>query len=75
MIFNLANPITTHSSSACQEVLNAHLFSTLDQVREVSETWKTTDSEYRPHDALGRMPPAMYMRKLKLENSSYELSP
>jgi len=27
-----------------------------------------------PHDALGRMPPAMYMRKLKLENSSLELS-
>ena len=55
-------------------MLNAHLFSTLDQVREISEEWKVMYNEYRPHDALGRMPPAMYMRKLKLENSSLELS-
>ena len=42
--------------------------------RVKSETWKIKYNEYRPHDALGRMPPAMYMRKLKLENSSLELS-
>ncbi len=56
------------------EVLSAHLFSTLDQVREISEKWKNLYNEYRPHDALGCIPPAMYMRKLKLENSSLELS-
>ncbi len=55
------------------EVLNAHLFSTLDQVREVTEEWMKTYNEYRPHDALGRIPPAMYVRNLKLENSSLGL--
>ena len=53
---------------------NAHLFSTLDQVREISEQWRIKYNEYRPHDALGRIPPAVYMRNLKLENSSLELS-
>ncbi len=57
-----------------RQILTAHLFSTLDQVREISEQWKDLYNEYRPHDALGRIPPAMYMRKLKLENSSLELS-
>jgi putative transposase len=39
-----------------QEVLNAHIFSTLEQVRGVTEEWRETYKEYRPHDALGRMP-------------------
>ena len=66
--------IERFNKSYRDEVLSAHLFSTLDQVREISEKWKDLYNEYRPHDALGRMPPAMYMRKLKLENSSLELS-
>jgi len=56
------------------EVLNAHLFSTSDQIRKISEEWTMTYNEYRPHDALGRIPPAMFKRKLELENSSLELS-
>lgn len=66
--------IERFNKSYREEVLNAHLFSTLDQVREITENWIRIYNEYRPHDALGRMPPAMYMRKLMLENSSYELS-
>jgi len=66
--------IERFNKSYRDEVLNAHLFSTLEQVREVSEEWRKIYNEYRPHDALGRIPPAMYMRKLKLENSNYELS-
>jgi len=66
--------IERFNKSYRDEVLNAHLFSTLKQVREVSEEWKRLYNEYRPRDSLGRIPPAMYMRKLKLENSSYELS-
>ena len=65
--------IERFNKSYREEVLNVHLFSTLDQVREVSEEWRKTYNEYRPHDALGRIPPAMYMRNLKLENSNYEL--
>ena len=66
--------IERFNKSCRQEVLNAHLFSTLDQVREISEEWRIKYNEYRPHDALGAIPPAMYMRKPKLENSSLELS-
>ena len=65
--------IERFNKSYRDEVLNAHLFSTLVQVREVGEEWRETYNEYRPHDALGRIPPTMYMRKLKLENSSLEL--
>jgi transposase InsO family protein len=56
-------------------VLNAHLLSKLEQVREVTAEWKDTYNEYRLRDALGRIPPAMYMRKLKLDNSGLELYP
>ena len=55
-------------------VLDAHLLATLEQVREISEKWRIKYNEYRPHDALGRIPPAMYMKQLKLEDSNYELS-
>ncbi len=65
--------IERFNKSYREEVLDAHLFSTLEQVREITEKWKITYNEYRPHRSLGRMPPAMYMRKLKLENSNYEL--
>jgi len=66
--------IERFNKSYRDEVLDAHLFSSLDQVREISELWRVKYNEYRPHDALGRIPPAMYMRNLKLENSSLELS-
>ncbi|MBT8054779.1 MAG: transposase [Gammaproteobacteria bacterium] len=42
-------------------------------MREISEKRKNLYNEYRPHDALGRIPPAMSMRKLMLENSSLGL--
>jgi len=64
----------SRSDFCFDEALNAHLFSTLDQVREITKEWMKIYNEYRPHDALGRMPPAMFMRKLKLENSNYEQS-
>ncbi len=38
-----------------------------------SGQWRVKYNEYRPYDALGRIPPAMYVRNLKLENSSLEL--
>lgn len=37
---------------------------TLEQVREITEGWMKIYNEYRPHDALGRILPAMYMRNL-----------
>jgi hypothetical protein len=40
----------------------------------VIEKRGTTYNEYPLHDALERYPPAMNMRKLKLENFNYEQS-
>ena len=48
-----------------EEVLNAYLFENLDQVREITEQWLHTYNEIRPHDALGRIPPAVYRRRIE----------
>jgi len=66
--------IERFNKSYRNEVLDAHLFSTLEQVREITERWMEIYNEYRPHRSLERIPPAMYIRNLKLENSSLELS-
>jgi transposase InsO family protein len=65
--------IERFSKTYGDEVLSAHLLSILNQVREISEKWKDLYNEYQLHDALGRIPPAIYKRKLKLENSGLEL--
>ena len=57
-----------------EEVLNAHLFETLNQVREVTYRWLPTYTEVRPHDSLGRVPPVVFRRRLELENSTFGLS-
>ena len=47
----------------------------LNQVREVTYRWLETYNEIRPHDALGRIPPAVFRRRLEeLGNSGLELS-
>jgi hypothetical protein len=47
------------------------------QLRALEHAQKTGNvrktCRYFGNGALGRMPPAMYIRKLKLESSSYEL--
>ena len=50
------------------EVLNAYVFESLDQVREISAEWLQSYNEERPHDALAGLPPTMY--RAKLESSS-----
>jgi len=57
-----------------EEVLDAHLFETLNQVREVTYRWLPTYNEARPHDSLGRVPPAVFRGQWELENSSFGLS-
>jgi len=58
-----------------EEVLNAHLFDSLSQVREVPYRWLQTYNDTRPHDALGRVPPAVFRRRLEeAGNSTFEWS-
>ena len=57
------------------EVLNAYLFRSLEQVREITEDWLRIYNEERPHRSLGRIPPSQCRRQLEnRQNSSYELS-
>jgi putative transposase len=57
-----------------EEVLDAYLFATLDEVREITEEWLEIYNERRPHDALGRVPPSVFRRTVEPEMSTYALS-
>ncbi len=47
------------------EVLDARLFTSLSQVREIVHEWMTEYNEERPHDSLGNMPPSLFKERLK----------
>ena len=55
-----------------REFLDAYLFETLSQVREMSWVWMLDYNDERPHESLGDLPPAVY--RAKVENSNLELS-
>jgi putative transposase len=44
------------------EILDAHLFHTLAQVREIAWAWRITYNEERPHQSLGNITPAEFKR-------------
>ena len=64
------------------EVLNAHLFHSLSEVREIVHQWMLTYNEERPHAALGHLPPTVFRQQhtnpnyqhFLHQNSNYELS-
>lgn len=54
------------------EVLNMHVFKTLNEVREITENWIREYNEERPHDSLGDLTPWEYrVKHERLENSNY----
>ena len=55
-------------------MLNAYVFESLDQVREISAEWLQSYNEERPHDALAGLPPATYRAQLEAESSPLLLS-
>jgi putative transposase len=58
------------------EVLDAYVFDSIEQVREITESWLPEYNEERPHDSLGRVPPLMFMpRRKQPAESSYQLCP
>jgi putative transposase len=57
------------------EVLDAYVFESLDQVREISAQWIQEYNEERPHDAVARVPPATYRAKITARGSPLEVSP
>ena len=44
------------------EILDAHIFHTLEQVREIAWAWRITYNEERPHQSLGNITPADFKR-------------
>jgi putative transposase len=57
------------------ELLDAYVFESLDQVRELSAQWMQVYNEARPHDALAGLPPATYRAQQMARSSPLELSP
>ena len=58
-----------------EEVLNAWVFDSLDEVREIAAAWIRQYNEERPHDALGSLPPTVFRKRLLAGlNSISELS-
>jgi putative transposase len=67
--------IERYNRSYRTEVLNAWLFASLDQVREVTSEWIRAYNEERPHDALRNLPPTVFRERLSArEKSTSELS-
>ena len=46
------------------EVLDAWLFNSTGQVQAIADDWLTQYNEYRPHEALGGVPPKQFMPRL-----------
>lgn len=56
-------------------VLDAYVFESLDQVREISAAWRREYNEERPHDTLDGMPPSVFRAHQTVGSSPLILSP
>jgi putative transposase len=57
------------------EVLDAHLFTSLSEVRMITADWLRCYNTERPHDSLGRVPPLVFLpRPTSTLESTYALS-
>jgi putative transposase len=60
------------NGSSRYEFLDAYLFESLSQVREMAWLWLLDDNDARPHESLEHLPPSIYRQNL--ENSSSGVS-
>ena len=58
-----------------EEVLDAWLFNAVSEVQSAADDWLTDYNEFRPHESLGNVPPAVFKpRVFNAEVSTSELS-
>lgn len=58
-----------------QEVLDAYVFDSIEQVQRVTDEWLDDYNRERPHDSLGRVPPRTFLPRTEpAVESSYQLS-
>jgi len=57
--------IESFNSRFRDECLSQHWFASLSHMRSVIDAWREDYNEYRPHSALGYLPPAKYAATLK----------
>ena len=57
----LSEPIERFNRTFREEVLDAYLFDSLEQVREITEAWLEIYNTERPHDSLGQVPPLAFL--------------
>ena len=51
------------------EVLNAHLFESVAELRALTDTWLRIYNSERPHDSLGRVPPLTFLAEAFISRS------
>jgi putative transposase len=55
-----------------EEVLDFYIFSSLAEVREITENWLRQYNEQRPHEALGDLAPSEYLAIKSPEISTFD---
>jgi putative transposase len=56
-----------------REILDCYVFESLDEVREMTESWIRSYNEERPHDSLNNLTPMGFLKKIT-KNSTSNLS-
>lgn len=65
--------IERFNKSMRREVLDAHLFGSLTEVRDIVHQWMIDYNEERPHESLNNLPPSVYRRSLNKTNNQETL--
>ena len=56
------------------EVLDANVFASLNEVREHVHHWITSYNEERPHQSLGNIPPTLFRQQQTNQKTARKLS-